>query len=306
MEDAMTLTQLKYFCEVARMRHFTAAANNLYVAQSSLSYSIRELETELGVSLFTRRPNRKIGLTPYGKALLPYAEASIKLIEDGKSEIISMKSSLYGKVKLEFFFSVAMTFAPMLISRFKELYDEKNAIEINFEVDHNWTDLKEHLLHGQCDLVISASEFLEGCESVFIGNQQIHLIVPGSSPLASQEFVNVQDFCNEKIIAIDINSNLDNHIKSMFHAENIKPDLTYVSDWTAQHLTIAAGGGVGLSVNVPHNAEFVRMIPVDHPDALMPLYLSWARDRKLTPAANYVKNIFLDITREMISEGETI
>ena len=113
----MTLTQLKYFCEVARMRHFTAAANNLYVAQSSLSYSIRELESELGVSLFIRRPNRKIDLTPYGKALLPYAEASLKMIEDGESEIISMKSSLYGKVKLEFFFSVAMTFAPVLISR---------------------------------------------------------------------------------------------------------------------------------------------------------------------------------------------
>ena len=302
--DDMTLTQLKYFCEVARMRHFTAAANNLYVAQSSLSYSIRELESELGVSLFIRRPNRKIDLTPYGKALLPYAEASLKMIEDGEGEIISMKSSLYGKVKMEFFFSVATTFAPVLISRFRDACTEENNIELNFEVAHNWTDLREHLIHGQCDMVISASKFTDGCESEFIGNHRIYLIVPAGHPLASRDSVTVQDFCNEKIIAIDINSNLDTHIKNIFKAEDVKPDMTYVSDWTAQHLTVAAGGGLGLSVGVPHNLRAVHMIPVDHPEALMPLYLTWATGRKLTPAASFVKDKFLEITRCMTAMGE--
>ena len=301
----MTLTQLKYFCEVARMRHFTAAANNLYVAQSSLSYSIRELESELGVSLFIRRPNRKIDLTPYGKALLPYAEASLKMIEDGESEIISMKSSLYGKVKLEFFFSVAMTFAPVLISRFHDACaEDDNNIELNFEVDHNWTDLREHLIHGQCDMIISASEMTDGCESRFIGNHRIYLIVPVWHPLARRDSVKVSEFCDEKIIAIDINSNLDNHIKNMFKSEDVKPEITYVSDWTAQHLAVASGAGVGLSVGVPHNVRSVRMVPVEHPEAMMPLYLTWASGRKLTPAAVYVRDKILEITSTMAAMGE--
>lgn len=42
----MTLLQLRYFREVAHTKHFTAAAENLHVAQPSLSYSIKELEKE--------------------------------------------------------------------------------------------------------------------------------------------------------------------------------------------------------------------------------------------------------------------
>ena len=90
----MTLTQLRYFCEVAKTRHFTAAANNLYVAQSSLSYAIRELEAELEAPLFIRRPNKRIDLTEFGHALLPYAEAGIKMLEDGKNEVVSMRSPM--------------------------------------------------------------------------------------------------------------------------------------------------------------------------------------------------------------------
>jgi DNA-binding transcriptional LysR family regulator len=153
-------------------------------------------------------------------------------------------------------------------------------------------------------MVISASEFSDGCQSEFIGNHRVYLIVPAGHPLASRESVSVSDFCDEKIIAIDINSNLDTHVKNMFKAEDVRPDMTYVSDWTAQHLTVAAGGGVGLSVGVPHNHRSVRMIPVDHPEALMPLYLSWATGRKLTPAASYVKDKILEITRSMIAMGE--
>ena len=48
----MTLLQLKYFLEAARTGSFTMAAKNLFVAQSSLSYAIHELEHELGVPLF--------------------------------------------------------------------------------------------------------------------------------------------------------------------------------------------------------------------------------------------------------------
>ena len=90
----------------------------------------------------------------------------------------------------------------------------------------------------------------------------------------------------------------------MFKSEDVKPEITYVSDWTAQHLAVASGAGVGLSVGVPHNVRSVRMVPVEHPEAMMPLYLTWASGRKLTPAAVYVRDKILEITSTMAAMGE--
>ncbi|UQT39923.1 LysR family transcriptional regulator [Acidaminococcus intestini] len=49
--DSMTLLQLLYFETLARVLHYTRAAEELHISQPSLSYSIAELEKELGVSL---------------------------------------------------------------------------------------------------------------------------------------------------------------------------------------------------------------------------------------------------------------
>jgi len=58
----MTLLQLQYFKTLAKVPHYTQAAKELHIAQPSLSYSISELEKELGVKLFSKE-NRKIQLT---------------------------------------------------------------------------------------------------------------------------------------------------------------------------------------------------------------------------------------------------
>lgn len=64
---------LKTFLEVSRTRHFGRAAETLYLTQSAISFRIRQLENQLGVSLFTRHRNN-IRLTTAGERLLPYAE----------------------------------------------------------------------------------------------------------------------------------------------------------------------------------------------------------------------------------------
>ena len=52
----MTLSQLRYAVEMEKAGSITAAARNLYMGQPNLSKSIRELEEELGVTLFLRTP----------------------------------------------------------------------------------------------------------------------------------------------------------------------------------------------------------------------------------------------------------
>lgn len=62
----MELLQLKYFQTVARLEHMTKAAEELHIAQPSLSKTIARLEKDLGVPLFDRQ-GRQITLNSFGK-----------------------------------------------------------------------------------------------------------------------------------------------------------------------------------------------------------------------------------------------
>ena len=69
----MELRQLEYFAAVARHRHFTRAAEALYITQPALSQQVRRLEAELGLTLF-RRTSKGVELTAAGEDLLTHAE----------------------------------------------------------------------------------------------------------------------------------------------------------------------------------------------------------------------------------------
>jgi DNA-binding transcriptional LysR family regulator len=77
----MELRQLRYFVTVARTRHFGQAAERLHMAQSPLSQAIRQLESQLGVTLF-ERTTRRVDLTPAGEALLADAERILASVSD--------------------------------------------------------------------------------------------------------------------------------------------------------------------------------------------------------------------------------
>ena len=76
----MTLQQLRYLMAVAQQGSFNAAAARLFVSQSTLSISIKELEEELGIQIFLRS-NRGLKLTNDGTELLGYARQVIEQAE---------------------------------------------------------------------------------------------------------------------------------------------------------------------------------------------------------------------------------
>src|SRR4051794_16897238 len=72
----MTLQQLQYFLAAVEHGSFSAAADELHLAQPSLSEQVRRLEAELGVALF-QRVGRGLALTEAGPALRPPAERTL-------------------------------------------------------------------------------------------------------------------------------------------------------------------------------------------------------------------------------------
>ncbi|RUU43989.1 LysR family transcriptional regulator [Mesorhizobium sp. M6A.T.Ce.TU.002.03.1.1] len=77
---------LKTFLAVARCRNITRAAEEIHLAQSSVSDQIQTLETELGTVLFTRS-KQGLQLTPAGDTLKPYAVDILMLIEQARAAV---------------------------------------------------------------------------------------------------------------------------------------------------------------------------------------------------------------------------
>lgn len=90
---------LKTFLAVARTRNVTRAAQEVNLAQSSVSDQIQALEAELGASLFTRS-RQGFDLTPAGEALKPYAEDLLALADDARAAIDATRAGTAGTLSI--------------------------------------------------------------------------------------------------------------------------------------------------------------------------------------------------------------
>ncbi|MEV1291653.1 LysR substrate-binding domain-containing protein [Pseudonocardia sp. NPDC049635] len=94
----MTLQQLMYFVALADVRSFTRAADQVGVAQPTLSRSLRALEQELGAPLINR--GSAVTLTPAGELVLPLARrmlADSDMVRTTVAELVGLRS---GRVRV--------------------------------------------------------------------------------------------------------------------------------------------------------------------------------------------------------------
>ena len=89
----MTIFQIQCFLNVAEYLNFTEAANHLFVAQSSLSRNVSNLEEELGMKLFVRT-KKYVRLTSSGAIL--YEEFS-KLMKLGEAAVQKARNAELGE-----------------------------------------------------------------------------------------------------------------------------------------------------------------------------------------------------------------
>ena len=76
----------RVFKTVAEAGNISAAAQSLYISQSAISQSIKQLENQLGVRLFLRTP-RGVNLTEEGRMLYQYVNRAITTIENGEERL---------------------------------------------------------------------------------------------------------------------------------------------------------------------------------------------------------------------------
>ena len=88
----LTLLALSYFQKTAELQHLTKAAEALHISQPSLSHTIKVLETELGVPLFSRS-GRNIVLTRYGEILLRHTNRIMQELNGAQKELADTKEA---------------------------------------------------------------------------------------------------------------------------------------------------------------------------------------------------------------------
>ena len=80
----MRLDYLRYFNHLAKVLNFTKAAEDLFVAQPTLSVAIKRMEQELGVKLFKRgKGSSRIELTESGEAYFEYVSLALNNLDTG-------------------------------------------------------------------------------------------------------------------------------------------------------------------------------------------------------------------------------
>jgi DNA-binding transcriptional LysR family regulator len=132
----MTLQQLRYFLAAAEHGSFSAAAEQLLMAQPSLSDQIRRLEAELGVPLFARA-GRRLELTEAGRMLRPHAERTLAAADDAVESVKEVRTLTGGTASFGTFGSAHHYLLGGLVQDFRRRYPDvrvrvigQNSVEV--------------------------------------------------------------------------------------------------------------------------------------------------------------------------------
>lgn len=292
----MTLTQLKYFREVAKTNNFTVAAKSLFVSQSSISISIKELEKEIGFPLFLRN-GRKIELSSFGELFYPYVCQALSSLDEGLT--IATQQTAQNSVRIGCFVNTSHTLVPWFLKGFP-LRD----FQIALDVQQTYVDMFPDLINGKYDLIITTcSDNIPSCNSAKIASQAVFLMVPVTHPLAFRQSITINDVKNEQLLFVAPNSYMDIHIKQMFAAYDLVPNLQYSPDYSTLALDVTLGRGIALTTKLPVDEKMLAYIPVNDPLSLRSVYLSWPTNRKLSSAANLVMNHIISVAKSFSQQN---
>lgn len=217
--DDMNIIHLKYVVEVAKTKSISKAAENLFMGQPNLSRSIKELEQDLGITIF-RRNSKGIELTTDGEEFVQYAKKILFEVEEVEKKY---KKSTIKKEK----FSIVVPRASYVEESFLHFMNEFNLshpMDIIYKETNSLKAINK-VLQGEYRLgIIRFRSFFEkyfqdmfhekGLEHRTITEFTYRLIVSKNHPLTKLEHVTYYD--------------LENYIE-VCHADPYVPNMPFSS-----------------------------------------------------------------------------
>ncbi len=123
----MTFQQIRYVMEIAECGSINKATQRLFIAQPYLSSKLKELEREIGITLFVRS-NKGVRLTEAGKEFLSYA----KPLFEQREKLMEMYSGKTQNFPLRF--SISSQRYPFIVEAFLNYYHSKSLDQYEFRM----------------------------------------------------------------------------------------------------------------------------------------------------------------------------
>ena len=214
----MNITHLKYAVEVEKAKSINKAAENLYMGQPNLSRAIRELEEDLGITVFNRS-SRGMTITPEGEEFLSYAHRILEQVSEVEAIYKAKKHD-----RQKFTISVPRaSYVSYAFSEFSKCIDTSKPADIYYK-ETNSSRAITNILQNDYKLAIlryqdTFDEYFRNLmeekdlDSRLITEFSYKLMVNRNSPLAAMERITPEDLSDYIEIA---------------HADPYVPSLPYI------------------------------------------------------------------------------
>jgi LysR family hydrogen peroxide-inducible transcriptional activator len=255
------LRQLECFCAVARLGSFTRAAEELGVAQSSVSEQIAKLEQGLASVLFERLA-RRIETTPAGEALLPRAQAILQDAAALPQYLETVRTDSRGVLRV----GVIPTILPYFLApRLQQFVETFPGIDLHLR-EAPTAELISQIEDGMIDIAILSLP-VEGNNLVMreLFREPIHLAVPDFHALAGAEKVLLRRVSAERLLILKDGHCLRDETLTICDRARARFAAQFEAEQFASIFElIRAGFGVSLVPEMARRAAAgCRLIPIE-------------------------------------------
>lgn len=241
---AFTLRQLQYFIAVAEVGTVSGAAQAISISQSSITEAIKDLEADLGVSLFERH-SRGLNITHKGHQFLRHATSILNDVAGARMAFREPKDEEPATLQLGVTSLVAGYVLSDILSRYRRAYP--SVVVKAIEDDSSY--LEHLLIGGELDaavMVISDMRDHDALQAEILETSPYRLWLPMGHKLTTVERIDPSDLSSEPLIMLTIDE-IEEATGKMLGALGASPEIAFrTRSVEAVRGLVATGAGLAL------------------------------------------------------------
>lgn len=197
----ISLRQLRYFVEIVDAGSYTRAAEHLYIAQSALSRQMKELESDMQVSLL-QRDSRHIELTQAGQLFYERSKRILEDIDDAIVQAHQVGKGEQGRIRVLHSSSVTLSSAMGII--FNTLLTQFPGVSLDFSrapSEHQALDIDE----GRADFGLVRLPILRKFPNIQIRkvfDEKLVVAVSRDHRLSQKTSIDIADLRDERFVSV--------------------------------------------------------------------------------------------------------